>query len=48
MSGGKACGKQAAQYTGEQPDEESVVTSRETAAAEDEVHSSGYTHRKSN
>jgi hypothetical protein len=47
MSGGKACGKQAAQYTGKQPDEESVVASRDTAAAENEVHSSGHTHRKS-
>ena len=40
MSGGKACGKHAAQYTGTQPDEGSVVTSRDTAAAENEVHSS--------
>ena len=69
MSGGKACGKQAAQYTGKQPDEVSVVTRRgaaaawdmqetaanqghrevhqHTAAAENEVHSSGHTHRKS-
>ncbi len=47
MSGGKACGKQAAQYTGKHPDEGSVVTSRDTAAAENEVHSSGHTHRKS-
>ena len=47
MSGGKACGKQAAQYTGKQPDEGGAVTSRETAAAENEVHSSGHTHRKS-
>ena len=47
MSGGKACGKQAAQYTGKQPDEGSVVTSRDTAAAENDVHSSGHTHRKS-
>jgi Ran GTPase-activating protein (RanGAP) involved in mRNA processing and transport len=47
MSGGKACGKQAAQYTGEQPDEGGAVTSRDTAAAESEVHSSGHTHRKS-
>ncbi len=68
MSGGKACGKQAAQYTGKQPDEVSVVTRRgaaaawdmqetaanqghrelyqHTAAAENEVHSSGHTHRK--
>ena len=41
MSGGKAGGKQAAQYTGKQPDEGSVVRSRETAAAENEVHSPG-------
>ena len=47
MSGGKACGKQASRYTGKQPDEGSVVTSRDTAAAENEVHSSGHTHRKS-
>jgi hypothetical protein len=47
MSGGKACGKQAAQYLGKQPDEGSVVTCRDTAAAENEVHSSGHTHRKS-
>jgi hypothetical protein len=47
MSGGKAGGKQAAQYTGNQPDEGSVATSRDTAAAENEVHSSGHTHRKS-
>jgi hypothetical protein len=47
MSGGKACGKQAAQYTGKQPDEASVVTSRDTTAAEDEVHASGHTHIKS-
>jgi Ran GTPase-activating protein (RanGAP) involved in mRNA processing and transport len=47
MSGGKACGKQAAQYTGKQPDEGSVATSRDTAAAENKVHSSGHTHRKS-
>jgi hypothetical protein len=47
MSGGKACGKQAAQYTGKHPDEGSVGTSRDTAAAENEVHPSGHTHRKS-
>jgi hypothetical protein len=48
MSGGKACGKQVAQYTGKQPDKGSVVkTSRDTAAAENEVHSSGHTHTKS-
>ena len=43
MSGGK----QAAQYTGKKPDEGSVATSRDTEAAENEVHSSGHTHRKS-
>ena len=47
MSGGKSCGKQAALYNGKQPDEGSVVTSRDTATAENEVHSSGHTHRKS-
>ena len=47
MSGGKACGKQAAQYAGKQPDEGCVATSRDTAAAENEVHSSGHMHRKS-
>ena len=46
MSGGKDCGKQAAQYTGKQP-EGSAVTNRDAAAPEDEVHSSGRTHRKS-
>jgi hypothetical protein len=47
MSGSKAGGKQAAQYTGKQPDEGSVGTSRDTAAAKSEVQSSGHTHRKS-
>jgi hypothetical protein len=47
MWGGKACGKHAAEYTGKQPDEGSVVTSRDTTAPENEVHSSGHTHRKS-
>jgi hypothetical protein len=47
MSGDKACGKHAAQYTGKQPDEGSVVTSRDTTAPDNEVHSSGHTHRKS-
>jgi len=42
-----ACGKQAAQYAGKLPDEGSAVTSRDTAAAESEVHSSGHTHRQS-
>ena len=44
MSGGKACGKQAAQYAGKQPGEWSGATSRDTAAAEGEVHSPGHTH----
>jgi hypothetical protein len=35
------------QYAGKQPDELSVVTSWDTAAAENEVHSSGHTHRRS-
>ena len=47
MSGGKTSGKQAGQYTGKQPDEGSAVTSWDTAAAENEVHSSGDTHIKS-
>jgi hypothetical protein len=47
MLGGKACGKQAAQYNGKKSDEGSVLTSRNAAAAESEVHSSGHTHRKS-
>jgi hypothetical protein len=46
MSGGMASGKQAAQYTGKQPGEESVVTSRDTAAADNELHSCGHTHGK--
>ncbi len=47
MSGGQACDKQADQYIGKQPGEASVATSRDTAAAEDEVHASDHTHRKS-
>jgi hypothetical protein len=47
MSGGKTCGKQAAQYAGKQPNEGSVVTSRDTTAPENEVHSSGHTPRES-
>ena len=47
MSGGKASGKQAAQYAGKQPDEGSAVTRRDTTAPENEGHSSGRTHRKS-
>jgi hypothetical protein len=38
MSDGKACGKQAAPYTGNQPGEGSVVTSRNSAASENEVY----------
>jgi hypothetical protein len=34
MSDGKACGKQAAQYTGKQPGEGCVVTSADTAEPE--------------
>ncbi len=30
MSGGKACGKEAAQYTGKRPGEGNVVTSRDS------------------
>jgi Ran GTPase-activating protein (RanGAP) involved in mRNA processing and transport len=41
MSGGKASGKQTARNTGEQPDEGTVVTSRDTAEAEYKVYSSG-------
>ena len=44
MSGSKACGKQAAQYTGKQPREGSVGASRDTAAAKDDVHAPGHTH----
>jgi hypothetical protein len=47
MSGGKACGKQAAQYTGKQPDDGVLAISRDTTSTENEVHSSGHTHRKS-
>ena len=47
MSGGKACGKQAAQYADKQPDEGSVVTRRDKTAPENEEHSSDRTHRKS-
>jgi hypothetical protein len=45
--GGKVCGKRAAQYSGKQPDEGSVVTCQDTTAPENEEHSSGRTHRKS-
>ena len=37
MSGGKARGKQSSECTDKQPDEGSVVTRRDTAAAENEV-----------
>ena len=47
MSSGKACGKQAAQYAGKQPDEGSSSTSPDTAAPENEEDSSGHTHTKS-
>ena len=48
MWGGKASGKQAAEYTGNQPGVGSFVTSRrETAAAERDFHAPGHTHRKS-
>jgi hypothetical protein len=54
MSGGKASGKQADQYTGKQPGEGRFVcapgrrkTSRDTAAAEGDVHAPGHTRRKS-
>lgn len=47
MSGDKSCGKEVVQYTVKQPDEGSVVTSWDTTTAENEVHSSGDTHRKS-
>jgi hypothetical protein len=47
MSDGNVCGKEVVQYTGKQSDEESVVTSRDTTATENEVHSSDDIHRKS-
>ena len=47
MSGGKAWGKQAAQNTGNQTDERSVLTSRDMAVSENEVVSTGHIHRKS-
>ena len=47
MSGGKASSKQADEYTGKQPGKGSVVTSRDTAATEGNVHALGHTHRKS-
>jgi len=47
MSVGKAGGKEAIQYARNQSDEGGVVTSRETTAPENEVHSSDHTHRKS-
>jgi hypothetical protein len=46
MSDSKACGKQAAQYTGKQADEESVVTSRDTTALLTELQALHHTHRK--
>ena len=47
MSDIKACVKQTDHYTGKQPDEGSVATSRDTTSPENEVHSSDHTHRKS-
>jgi hypothetical protein len=47
MSNGKACDYQSAQHTGNQTDEGSVVSSRDTVTSEDEVYSSDHTHRKS-
>ena len=47
MSSGKACGKQAAQYAGKQPDEGSSSTSPDMAAPDNEEDSSGHTHTKS-
>ena len=44
---GKVYGKKVAQYSGNQPDEGIVVTSWDTAAAENEDRSSCHTHRKS-
>jgi Ran GTPase-activating protein (RanGAP) involved in mRNA processing and transport len=44
MSGGKTRDKQADRHAGKQPGE---GTSRDTAAAEDDVHAPGHTHRKS-
>ena len=43
---GKASSKQAAQYTDKQPDDGIVVTSRDTAVTEDEVHAPGNTYTK--
>jgi hypothetical protein len=43
---GKACGKQAAQYTGKQPDEGSVVTSRDTTVLLAELQGLHHTHRE--
>ena len=43
MSGGKGCDKEEAHYTGKQPDDKSGVTSRDTAATENEGHFSGHT-----
>ena len=46
MSGGKACGKQAAQYTGKQADEGRVVTSRDTTALLAELQALHHTHKE--
>jgi hypothetical protein len=46
MSGGKACGKQAAQYAGKQADEGSVETSRDTTALLAELQALHHTHKE--
>jgi hypothetical protein len=43
----KVCVKKWAQYTGNHPDKGSAVTSRDTTAAENEIHWSGHTYRNS-
>jgi hypothetical protein len=48
MSGGKTSDKQTDRHAGKQPGGEgSVVTSRDTVAADGDVHAPGHTHRKS-
>ncbi len=46
MSVDKTCGKSVVQYTGKQPDEGSVVTSRDTTALLAELQALHHTHRK--
>jgi hypothetical protein len=46
MSGDNDYDKQTAYYNVKKSDEGSVVTSRDTSVAENEVYSSGDTHRK--